>query len=156
MKTNTSLSIRIRELFLSGLWIANTNYKELLANVSVGQALQKVANLNTIAALTFHINYYMAGVLHALQGGPLDIRDKFSFDMPPINSEKDWRNLVGELLANAEKFASLVENLSDEKLNEAFVNEKYGSNQRNIEAIIEHSYYHLGQISLIRKMILGH
>jgi hypothetical protein len=32
--------------------------------------------------------------------------------------------------------------------------EQYGTWQRNLEAVIEHSYYHLGQIILIRKMIL--
>jgi len=43
--------------------------------------------------------------------------------------------------------------MSNEKLDEAFVDVKYGSYQRNIEGVIEHSYYHLGQISLVRKMI---
>ncbi|MCB0595975.1 MAG: hypothetical protein H6557_25915 [Lewinellaceae bacterium] len=57
--------------------------------------------------------------------------------------------------ANAEKFADHVENMPDEKLEEVFVDEKYGTYRRNIEGVIEHSYYHLGQISLIRKMILG-
>jgi len=35
----------------------------------------------SIAALTFHINYYVAGVLNVFQGGKLEIRDKYSFDM---------------------------------------------------------------------------
>jgi hypothetical protein len=38
-------------------------------------------------------------------------------------------------------------------MQQPFVNEKYGSLQRNIDAMIEHSYYHLGQIVLIRKII---
>jgi hypothetical protein len=48
-----------------------------------------------------------------------------------------------------------VEQFPDEKLDEAFVDEKYGTWQRNIDAMIEHCYYHLGQITLIRKMILA-
>ena len=39
-------------------------------------------------------------------------------------------------------------------MKENFVDEKYGTFQRNIEAMIEHSYYHLGQIVLIKKMLL--
>ena len=54
---------------------------------------------------------------------------------------------------NAEKFANQVELMSDEKLEEIFVDEKYGNYRRNIEGVIEHSYYHLGQISLIKKMM---
>ena len=45
--------------------------------------------------------------------------------------------------------------MPDTKLEEPFVDEKYGTYLRNIEAVIEHSYYHLGQISLIRKLITG-
>ena len=45
--------------------------------------------------------------------------------------------------------------MPNDKLEEIFVDEKYGTYRRNIEGIIEHSYYHLGQISLIKKMILN-
>jgi len=44
--------------------------------------------------------------------------------------------------------------MSEEKLDSVFIDEMYGSYRRNIEATIEHSYYHLGQVSLIKKMIL--
>lgn len=43
--------------------------------------------------------------------------------------------------------------MSVEKLNLPFVNEKYGTYLRNIDGLIEHSYYHLGQITLIKKLI---
>ena len=57
-------------------------------------------------------------------------------------------------LTNAETFANHVENLSDEQLNTSFVKEDYGTYRKNIEMMIEHCYYHLGQVSLIKKMIL--
>jgi hypothetical protein len=63
--------------------------------------------------------------------------------------------LVHEFLNNATAFVNKVKNLNDEILDSSFVDEKYGTYQRNLEAIIEHTYYHLGQISLIRKMILS-
>jgi hypothetical protein len=44
--------------------------------------------------------------------------------------------------------------MDDNLLNQSFVKEEYGSYSRNIEAQIEHSYYHLGQISLLKKLIL--
>jgi len=145
---------RFREVILNGVWIANTNYKDQLLNLTWEQATLKIESLNTIAALTFHINYYIAGVLNVFEGGLLEIRDKYSFDLPPINSQKDWEVFLTAFLKNAEKLATLVEQMSDKKLAEMFVNNKYGSYQRNIEGIIEHSYYHLGQITLIKKLIL--
>lgn len=57
-------------------------------------------------------------------------------------------------LSNAEQFAVLVEQMTESQFDEPFADEKYGNYLRNIEGVIEHSYYHLGQISLIRKMIV--
>ena len=153
MTRNVLLANRLREVLLSGRWIANTNYKEQLLSVSWEQAIQKIEDLNTIAALTYHINYYLAGLLSAFENGKLEIRDKFSFDLPPIRSESDWNSLVTAFLSNSEKFAAKVEQMEDTIFDQPFVDEKYGTFLRNIEGVIEHSYYHLGQISLLRKMV---
>jgi len=154
MTRNLFISSRIREVLLDGHWIANTNYKEQILSVSWQKAIQKVDKLNTIAALTYHVNYYLAGLLDAFENGRLEISDKFSFDLPQINSEADWNKLVTQFLNNSEKFAAKVEQMDDSAFDKPFVNEKYGSYLRNIEGVIEHSYYHLGQISLIKKMIM--
>ena len=144
---------RFREVLLHGKWIANTNYQEQLSQVKWQQATHQVGSLNTIAALTYHVNYYVAGVLNVFEGGALEISDRYSFDLPEINSPEAWKKLTDELLANAEAYAAHVERMPAEKLAENFVDEKYGSYRRNIEGMIEHCYYHLGQISLLRKMI---
>jgi len=154
MTRNITIANRLREVFLNGHWIANTNFKEQLQSLNWQQATQKVDNLNSIAALTFHINYYLAGLLNAFETGKLEISDKYSFDLPPITSESDWDKLINTFLHNAENFAGKVEQMEEYIFDEPFVDEKYGTFSRNIEGVIEHSYYHLGQISLIRKMIL--
>lgn len=153
METTQQIANRFREVILNGTWIANTNYKAQLLNITWQQATYKVYNLNTIAALTFHINYYIAGVLNVFKGGNLDIKDTYSFNCPPITSEKDWQKLVNTLLTNAEDFASILETFPDNTLEAIFVDEKYGNYRRNINAMIEHSYYHLGQITLIKKLL---
>ena len=152
MKLSTQIAKRFREVHLNGDWVA-TNLKTQLSDVSWEQATTKVGTLNTIAALAFHINYYVAGLVKVFEGGSLDIRDKYSFDLPPINSQIDWEKLLSKMWSDAEKFANLVEQMPDEKLAEDFFDEKYGNYRRNIDAMIEHSYYHLGQIVLIKKML---
>src|SRR5690606_7238058 len=154
MKRNLTIASRLREVLLNGQWIANTNFKEQIQSVNWKQACIKVGNLNTIAALTYHINYYLVGLLNAFQKGKLEISDKFSFDLPPINSESDWNKMVADFLSNSEKFADWVEQMEESIFDQPFIDEKYGTFLRNIEGVIEHSYYHLGQISLIRKMIM--
>ena len=154
MTRNLAIANRLREVLLDGKWIANTNFKEQILSVSWEQAIQKVGNLNTIALLTFHINYYLAGLLNVFNGGKLEIKDKYSFDLPEIRSEKDWNKLVNDFLSNSEMFVKQVEQMDESMLDQPFAEEKYGSYLRNIEGVIEHSYYHLGQVSLIRKMIV--
>ena len=153
MKATEQLANRLKEVLLDGKWVTGTNFKDQIIDLPWEKATQKIGTLNSIAALTFHVHYYIAGVLTVLEGGTLDIRDKYSFDAPPITSQKDWENLIERMCADAEKFVYIVENMSEQKLFEAFVDPKYGNYHRNIDVLIEHSYYHLGQVSLIKKLI---
>ena len=153
MKRNETLADRLREVLLDGHWIANTNFKKQIQSITWEEATQKIGTLNTIAALTFHINYYLAGLLNAFEKGKLEISDKYSFDLPPIQSASEWDQMVTEFLTNAEKFVATVAQMNDAHFDEPFIDEKYGTLLRNIEGVIEHSYYHLGQVSLINKMI---
>ncbi|MBK8698549.1 MAG: DUF1572 domain-containing protein [Saprospiraceae bacterium] len=153
MKKSKYLADRLREVLLNGKWISNTNFKEQILSISWEQATRKVGDLNSIAVLVFHINYYLQGILHVFNGGDLEIRDKFSFDMQEITDDSDWQMLVNTFLSNAEKFSDKVEQMDDAMMAQPFVDEKYGSYLRNIEGVIEHSYYHLGQVSLLKKMV---
>lgn len=153
INSSSQLAKRFREVLLDGKWIANTNFKEQLSDVVWEQATTKIDSLNTIAMLTFHIDYYIAGLVNVFEGGDLEIKDKFSFDLLPIESQQEWENLLNKLWQDSEKFATLLEQMPDSKLDEVFVDEKYGTYLRNIDGMIEHAYYHLGQITLIKKMI---
>lgn len=151
--TGQQLANRFREVILNGTWIANTNFKNQLENLDYKIATSQVDSLNTIAVLAQHIHYYIKGINNVFNGGNLEIRDIYSFDFNPIESQSQWEEFLVNFWNDAEEFASFVEKMSNEKLNEPFVDEKYGSYLRNIDGMIEHSYYHLGQISLLKKLI---
>ena len=153
MSKVNSLAKRLEEVFLNGRWIANTNWQDQLQNVDLKMATTQVSSWNTIAMLTFHINYYLEGIMEVFEGGELTIRDKYSFDLPPIKTESDWENLRSQLARNAQMFIEHVRSMKEETLIQPFVKKEYGSYERNIEGVIEHSYYHLGQAALIRKEI---
>lgn len=147
------LSKRLKEVLTEGKWVVGTNFKEQIFDMDWKIAIKKRDNLNTIADLTFHIHYYIDGVTKVFEGGTLDIKDKFSFDSPAINSHQDWRDLVDRFCTDSEKFISLVGDMTEEKLFSNFIDEKYGNYFRNIDLMIEHTYYHLGQLLLIKKRI---
>jgi hypothetical protein len=152
MKLSSQIAKHFREVHFGGNWTVS-NLKDTLAGVTWQQATTKVQSLNTIAALVFHINYFVAVQLKVLQGGPLEGNDKFSYDVPPINSEEDWQKLKDKALSEAEQLATLIEQLPDSKWEEDFVDPKYGSYYRNLHGVIEHTHYHLGQIALLKKML---
>ncbi len=148
-----SLVNRLKEVLTEGKWITGTNFKEQIVDVHWEDAILNMHGLNSIADLTFHVNYYIAGLIIVLEGGPLEIRDKYSFDYPAIQSEEEWLNMINKFCVDAEKYIALVESLPEEKLYEFFVDEKYGNVLRNINVIVEHTYYHLGQLVIIKRMI---
>ncbi len=103
--------------------------------------------------LSFHINYYVAAVSKVLQGQPLEAKNNLSFNHPPINSENDWSTRKDKFWEDAENFAQDIERLPDALLTENFIDPKYGNYYRNLNGIIEHMHYHLGQIALLKKII---
>ena len=153
MKSTLEIANRFKEVILNGTWIANTNFKDQLSETHWELVTTPVDSLNTIALLAQHIHYYINGIKNVFIGGSLDIRDQYSFDFDPIDSQNQWEDFLIRFWNDAEEFAYLIEQMPEEKLNQVFVDEKYGTYQRNIDAMIEHAYYHLGQIVLIKKMI---
>jgi len=144
---------QFRQVYFGGNW-TSVNFKETLADVDWKQAITKIDSLNTIAALVFHTNYYVSEVLKVLKGEPLQAHDKYSFALPPLQSQSDWEAVLNKTWTDAEAFATLLEQLPEAKLWEIFTEEKYGTYYRNMLGIIEHNHYHLGQIVLLKKLLL--
>ncbi len=142
-----------REVHLGGNWTFS-NLKEHLEGVTWQQATAQVDGFNSIAALVYHIHYYVHAALDVLEGKPLNAKDTYSFDYPTIDCRKDWEILLNKTRTDAEKFANLVSLLPESKLWETFSEEKYGNYYRNLHGIIEHAHYHLGQIVLLKKLLL--
>ncbi len=152
MNTSSQITKHFRDVLFGGNW-TSVNLKETLADISWQQATKKVYSFNTIAILVYHMNYYVGVVTRVLQGQPLDGKDSDSFNCPPIESAEDWEKLVRKTWTEAESFASLIEQLPESKLEEIFINDKYGNYYRNLHGVIEHYHYHLGQIVIIKKII---
>jgi len=153
MNTTAQIAKHFREIHFGGNW-TSVSLKDQLVNLKWEQAADQVYSFNTIATLVFHMNYYVSAVMKVLQGEPLEAKDAYSFDHPPIKSQADWEALMNKTWEEAETFALLIEALPESKLWEDLTDEKYGNYYRNLHGIIEHCHYHLGQIVLIKKILL--
>lgn len=154
MNLTAQIAKFLRDVHFGGNWTW-VNLKDTLADVTWQQATTKVHSFNTIAALVYHMNYYIDAASKVLQGGPLDAHDKYAFAHPPIQSQEDWEKMLEKTWTDAENFARLIEQFPESRLLETFVEEKYGTYYRNLHGIIEHFHYHLGQIVLIKKLLLN-
>lgn len=152
MNLTMQITKQFRDVHFGGNW-TGSNLKDTLTDVSWQQATTKVYSFNTIGDLVYHMNYYVNAVLKVLQGGKLVAHDRNSFDHTPILSQDDWQKLLDKTWTVAETFSQLIEQVPEYKLWEIFSDEKYGSYYRNIQGIIEHIHYHLGQIVLIKKIL---
>lgn len=152
MSITAQIANHFRAIHFGGNW-TSVNLKDTLADVSWQQAIAKVNSFNSIATLVYHTSYYVSAVLKVLQGQALNAKDALSFGHPPITGEADWNALREKVWNEATAFATLVEQLPENKLWENFTDEKYGSYYRNLHGLIEHSHYHLGQIVLVKKLL---
>ena len=153
MENNRELAIRFSDVILNNSWVANNSYKNQLTDLPLEVVLFKYQSLHNIAALAQHVHYYIAGILNVFNGGNLDIKDIYSFDFPPINTIEQWHSFLAVFWTEAASFIQKLEEMDENTLNSIFVKKEYGTYYFNINTLIEHSYYHLGQIVLIKKLI---
>ena len=151
MISTERIAEHLRDVHVGKNWTA-VNLKNTLSGVTWRTATRQVGSLHTIATLVYHINYYIAATIEVLRGGPLEAKDELSFDSPPIRTEEEWESLLNKLFSEAEELALLIEKIPDERLSEYFVEEKNGTYYRCLQGPIEHTYYHLGQIVLLKKV----
>lgn len=154
MDISKEIAKHVKAVHFGGNW-TDVNLKDTLENITWEKAITKVHDFNTIAELTFHMNYFISGVIEVLKGNSLTIKDKYSYDLLPISSEDDWKLLLDKTFADAIEFGNLIEQIPESKLLDVFVNNKYGNYYGNLTGIIEHTHYHLGQIVLIKKLIIN-
>ena len=153
MTLPSQIAKHLREVYFGGNW-TSSNFKDNLADLSWEQAATQVYSFNSIVTLLYHTHYYIDVVIKVMQGEPLDAKDKYSFEHPPVRSQEDWEKLLDTTWADAEKLATMIEQLPETKLWEDFWDKKYGNYYRNFNGIIEHLHYHLGQIVLIKKILV--
>jgi hypothetical protein len=96
MNLPQQIARHFREIYFGGNW-TSSNVQEHVADVTWQQATAKVYSFNTIAALVYHTNYYVSAVLQVLQGEPLQAKDTYSFDLPPIHSQDVWEALLDKV-----------------------------------------------------------
>ena len=152
MKLSIELAQHLKALYYGGNW-TSVNLKDTLQGINWEQATTPVNNFNTIAKLVFHIDYFVVAINKVFQEGILDAHDKYSYDVPPISSKEDWDLLLNQFWNNANVLIGLIEQQPEDIWEKTFVEDKYKTYYNNVQGMIEHTHYHLGQIVILKALI---
>lgn len=144
------LAQHIQEAFVTQNW-CGPGILPLVQNLTWQQATQVPIGNHSVATLTFHVQYYLQAICQVLQHQPVTVTDTKSFDLPAITSETDWQQLLAQTNQQVQATCDALQNAPNTVWETWFIAEKYGTVQHNIMGIINHVYYHLGQIALIKK-----
>jgi hypothetical protein len=142
---------RISELFLEGGWITGKSVCSFLQELPWEEIQSPPPKVNSIFSLVFHLHYYLQGINHGLKTGKIEISDRFSFPTHRGNFET-WEQLKLGIKTEAIWLLNFLEHRTDEQLHQDFADGKYGSILQNLEGMLEHSYYHFGQMVFLSKV----
>lgn len=152
MSDSYNLAAHIRGLYFGGNWTA-VHLRDVLNNTSLAEALYHIEGAPTILALAYHLHYFTRAQLGVLRGDGLHADDRQSFDHPEIIHDQEWMAFLETLWTEAREYCERVEQLDISTLDKPFVEERYGTYRSNIMGNIEHAHYHLGQITMLRRLV---
>lgn len=151
------LTGKIEKVYSGNPWYGNS-IKSVLKDIDPKTAFTKAArNVHTIAELVAHIIAWREFVISKIKGdSDFKITQKLSFDWKRIdrNEKTAWKNLLNALEKNQHEILTTLKKLDDDFL-ELHVSRRRYNIEFLIEGGIQHDIYHLGQISLLKKMIKG-
>jgi hypothetical protein len=152
MKITQAIAQHITEA-VEGINWTEVDLKNVLADISFEEATTLTnASPNTIATIVYHLNYYNRRMLERVTGIIHPVNEANGFDMPVLKNADDWNMLRKENITSAKALAAAVAAFPEEKLFD--LNPLNGLTfYKNLHGCVEHIYYHLGQIFILKTLI---
>ncbi len=127
-------------------WVTD-NFSKKVLSIESADALQKVQGHNhSVAQLVSHITAWRNFALQKLNGNDdYDILNNSTEDWPQAD---DWNIVQAEFKANNQNLSVAIENFPIERWNSTVPGRSY-SFIYLLTGVIEHDYYHYGQIGSV-------
>lgn len=152
MSFTTAIAQHITEAYEGNNW-SDVSVASVLEDISPEEATTGTeASPNTIAMLLYHMAFFNNAICERLKGGEPVIGDANGFDMPEIHTEIEWQQLVSNAFLSAKNLAIAIAAFPEEQL---FDSKPAGRDTyyKKLHGVIEHNYYHLGQIQILKGLI---
>lgn len=154
MNITQHIAEHIKQIYEGNNW-TSVSILETIKNVGWQQAQQKTAaSANTIASLLHHLFYWNEIIMQRAEGKNPAIPESNGFDVHVFENESDWNALKEKTHESFLQLADVVKNFPAEKLEETYAADK-SSYYKNFQGIVEHAHYHLGQMVILKKLIIA-
>ncbi|NNV56411.1 DinB family protein [Limnovirga soli] len=152
MQTSAAIALQMKEVYEGGNW-SEVDLAATLADITWAEAnIITPVSANSIAAILIHLQFYNNVVKDRLAGINTAIPDTNGFDVPKMKNAADWKLLQQNSFASALALMDVVSALPDEKLFEVLTSSGV-TVYKTLHGVVEHAYYHLGQIVMLKKII---
>lgn len=152
MNITTCIARHISEVFEGNNW-TEVDIKQTLSDVTWEEATTiTAASVNTIAALLFHLDFYNGVIMSRLNGINPVIDEHNGMNVPPIENERQWKQLQQKAFDSTARLAAVVEDFPEERLQE-LTQRGLHTYYKTLHGIAEHSHYHLGQMVLLKNLV---
>lgn len=151
MKESQRISGLFSNLYNGEPWIDITLTDSLHA-ISHQKAAQKYRDCNSIWEIVNHIIAWRENVLQRVQGKVISTPNHNYFQPVPDISEEAWKTTLQNLELSQQKWISFLEDFNETDFDAIYPNNNM-NHYEHIHGIIQHDAYHLGQITLLSKLI---
>ena len=156
MNTETKKIYLSLKLAYNGEPWPGVSLMDILQNVTEEQAFKKpLPNAHSIAELVAHITAWRDFAWKKLSGdNDFDIALNTPEDWPLMDTgnKKSWEDLLKDLEKSQENLLEVLKKSNDEQMNSMVLDRKY-SFYFLLHGIIQHDFYHGGQIVMLKKAL---
>jgi len=143
MKESQRIIKLFNDLYEGSPWIGE-NIKGTLENISAEKAARKIIpGKNSIWEIAIHMVRWRETLLERLQGNKIPSPDHNYFEPVTDRSNAAWKKTLEELKASQVDWINFLEVIDEPTLEK---------NYDDIQGIIQHDAYHLGQVVMMGKM----
>jgi uncharacterized damage-inducible protein DinB len=151
MKTTDLIAEHLLELFHGKNWtdvsltdaVSDIKYKEAFAHTK--------ASPNSIASIVQHLAFWNRVMMARLKGVRTEIPKDNGFGISGLETQEKWQEILKDNSQSAEDLANAIKSFDERKLQDPILT-GYPSVYKSLHGLIEHGYYHLGQIVSIKKL----
>jgi hypothetical protein len=152
MKVSQLIAQHLLDVYTGGNW-TEVSVAATISDVTYSDAITITAAFpNSIASIVNHLHFWNQVMTQRLQRIKPEIPEANGFDLPPIQSEQEWKTLIKEMLASASLLALAISTLSENRL-EQLILPGYSTVYKSVQGSVEHIHYHLGQIVILKKLL---